>query len=235
MNPIPLESDLNWWWYKAKLNLIKLIIKDLNFSKSINILEIGPGRGNNINYLNNIGEVDILEIDEEFVNHLKTYNKKEISKYFMDINEVDKKYDLILLLDVLEHIENSEEYMSALTKYLKKEGIVIIGVPAYKSLWSIHDEKLLHFRRYNWKKLYSDCQSYKILKRYGFNYLLFPIRYMQIKLMKNVQTTNETNRQVNGFLYLISLIENCLRLIGFNPKFGISLYAVVQKRQGKNS
>ena len=58
MSPIPLEENLDWWWYKAKTNLLKFIIEnkrqtiDRSFNK---ILEIGPGLGNNLKYLSSLG------------------------------------------------------------------------------------------------------------------------------------------------------------------------------------
>ena len=77
------------------------------------------------------------------------------------------------MLDVLEHIENSKEFMISLNAILNNDGFIILGVPAYQSLWSTHDEKLLHFRRYNWSKLYNDCSSYHVSERYGLNYSYF--------------------------------------------------------------
>ena len=69
------------------------------------------------------------------------------------------------MLDVLEHIENSKEFMLNLKKILHIDSLVIIGVPAYDSLWSVHDEELLHFRRYNWQLLKEETKHYMILKK----------------------------------------------------------------------
>ena len=107
------------------------------------------------------------------------------------------KYDLIILLDVLEHIEKSKAFMTKVSKLLNNHGSVIVGVPAYQKLWSKHDEQLLHFRRYNWDMLKSDCSNFKIVERYGHNYLLLPIRYIQIKLNR-VTTTNENGKVLKG-------------------------------------
>ena len=73
--------------------------------------------------------------------------------------------------------------MISLNTILDNNGFIILGVPAYQSLWSAHDEKLLHFRRYNWSKL-TVIVVHTMFERYGLNYLLLPIRYLQIKLIK---------------------------------------------------
>ena len=233
MSPIPLEENLDWWWYKAKTNLLKFIVEnkrqtiDRSFNK---ILEIGPGLGNNLKYLSSLGVVDILETEPEFIKYIELNRKNYINKIYNNIEKIQDKYDFIVMLDVLEHIENSQEFMLSVNQILKSSGEVILGVPAYSQLWSSHDVKLDHYRRYNWKMIYSDCNSFDIAERYGFNYLLLPIRYLQI-LLNKTSTTNEGGNLTNNILYSVSIFESALRKIGINPKFGISLYAKLKKKK----
>lgn len=233
MSPIPLEENLDWWWYKAKTNLLKFIVEnkrqtiDRSFNK---ILEIGPGLGNNLKYLSSLGVVDILETEPEFIKYIGLNRKNYINKIYNNIDKIQDKYDFIVMLDVLEHIENSQEFMLSVNQILKSSGEVILGVPAYSQLWSSHDVKLDHYRRYNWKMIYSDCNSFDIAERYGFNYLLLPIRYLQI-LLNKTSTTNEGGNLTNNILYSVSIFESALRKIGINPKFGISLYAKLKKKK----
>ena len=70
MEPIPLEKNINWWWYKAKRNLLKHIIEHGKTKSNLKILEIGPGLGNNLETLNNYGSVDILEHEPTFLSYL---------------------------------------------------------------------------------------------------------------------------------------------------------------------
>ncbi len=229
MKPIPLESDFNWWWYKAKSNLISYMLSRSDIKNNSKILEIGPGLGNNLLLLNSYGSVDVLETEVEFINYLNLNKKELLNNIYKNLNEIKYKYDLIILLDVLEHIKESEEFMNNLNKYLNKEGFIILGVPAYQALWSIHDEKLLHFRRYSWKTIYKDCKNYNITEKFGLNYFLLPVRYLQVKLFK-ITTTNETGKFLNNLLYIISLLEGALRRVHIKPKFGISLYAKLEKK-----
>lgn len=52
MSSIPLETNQNWWWYKAKSNLLNFIIRKNIKVRDLKILEIGPSLGNNIKTLN---------------------------------------------------------------------------------------------------------------------------------------------------------------------------------------
>ncbi len=227
MGSIPLEKDLNWWWYKAKNNLLTHILKKFINASNLNVLEIGPGLGNNLQTLSKYGIVDVLETDEDFIDYLKNTNQLKEDQIFKSLDEVNKKYDLIVMLDVLEHIENSKEFMLNLKEILHADSKIIIGVPAYDSLWSVHDEELLHFRRYNWQLLKEETKHFMILKKYGFNFLLLPVRYLQVKFTKPT-SINSTGAILNSLMYSVSKLEMILTKIGLNPKFGISLYVVLK-------
>jgi 2-polyprenyl-3-methyl-5-hydroxy-6-metoxy-1,4-benzoquinol methylase len=150
MESIPLEKDLDWWWYRAKGNLLRHILSKENRDRYKNILEIGPGYGNNLKLLSSYGDVDILEADNSFIKYLQMNLGGEYIKSYQKLPQILNKYDLIIMLDVLEHIDESKEFMKTVNHLLKKDGLLIIGVPAYKSLWSEHDVNLKHYRRYSW-------------------------------------------------------------------------------------
>ena len=99
MESIPIEDSQDWWWYKAKSNTLNLILNSLKTNKRLRILEIGPGKGNNLNTLTKYGDVDILENDLGFIRFIKEKNPNVVSSYFTDFDEVTEIYDLIILLD----------------------------------------------------------------------------------------------------------------------------------------
>ena len=228
LESIPLEDNQDWWWYKAKSNTLNIILDSAKINKKLKILEIGPGKGNNLNTLSKYGEIDILESDHNFIKFIKE-NSDLVNEAYSDFCEITKAYDLIVLLDVVEHIEDTSNFFKSINKILSKEGHIVISVPAYESLWSEHDVRLKHFRRYTWKTLLNEVQDYEVIKRIGFNYLLLPIRYLQIKFSKNISTTNENSNLINTLLFQISKIEHFLRILIFNPKFGISLFVLLKK------
>ena len=81
------------------------------------------------------------------------------------------------LFDVLEHIEEDLSTLRALKEMLAEGGRVLLTVPAYKWLWSAHDEFLHHKRRYSagelkWKL---DDAALRLDRLSYFNTLLFPL------------------------------------------------------------
>ena len=151
-----------------------------------------------------------------------------INKIYNNIDKIEEKYDFIVMLDVLEHIQNSQEFMLSVNQILKSSGEVILVFQLWSSWW-----KTWSLQKIQLEKIYSDCNSFDIAERYGFNYLLLPIRYLQI-LLNKTSTTNEGGNLTNNILYSVSIFESTLRKIGINPKFGISLYAKLKKKKTWN-
>jgi SAM-dependent methyltransferase len=68
-----------------------------------------------------------------------------------DINSytTDEKYDLIIMSEVLEHIEEDARILQKYRNFLKNDGYVLISVPYDPSYWSVEDEQSGHVRRYD--------------------------------------------------------------------------------------
>ncbi len=60
-----------------------------------------------------------------------------------------QRFELIMLLDVLEHVEHDRDFLSTLVRdNLAEGGNVLISVPAWQQLFTKHDTLLRHYRRY---------------------------------------------------------------------------------------
>jgi SAM-dependent methyltransferase len=229
-----IDNESKHWWFKARREILNKQIKKYSTKKKMSILDFGSGSGTNIYMLSKYGEVDVYEKDHKTSNFLKKkFNRngiKIIKKCFSK-----KKYDLILAADVIEHIKNDKKIINNLNKILKKNGLIIVTVPAYQSLFSKKDQALKHFRRYNrnsLKKLFNS--NFKTLKISYYNSLLFiPIAFAIIffKLI-NRQFVNEVevkpNNILNYILYSIFKFEKFI-LKYFNFPFGISIISIFKK------
>lgn len=229
-NHIPLTSDFNNWWYSGRKKILEYIIKNEGKKEKFSILEIGPGVGVNIEVLQTYGVVDILEIDQYFIELIQKNKKLNVRKIFNQFSEITQKYDLIVFLDVLEHIEDHQIFLKEISYILNHDGIGIMSVPAYDSLFSEHDKNLHHFRRYNWSLINEQVdQKFNLYKKFGYNFILLPVRYLQIKLSKKPHSDTTLNRYLNSILKTFINLEIRLLKLGINPKFGLSLFAVLKK------
>lgn len=89
------------------------------------------------------------------------------------------------MMDVLEHIEKDSEYLRLIKNKLQDNGIILITVPAFQSLYSLHDKELKHFRRYNHKELYT------IIKRSGLIESKWTYFYLSL-IFGRIITKNKT-------------------------------------------
>ncbi len=125
----------------------------LNFcpSSSDTILDIGAGIGLFAKKIKeNRHNVVCFEPDASQADLLKK-DGFEVKQCLDEIS--NESFDFLYSLNVLEHIENDEETLKNWTKKLKKDGKILIYVPAFNFLFSNMDKKVGHLRRYNIKML----------------------------------------------------------------------------------
>lgn len=228
-----INNQNNHWWFQARKKLIEQVISELPLTKKSKILDFGAGSGVNLNMLKKYGNVDIHEKNKFARSQLKK-KYKNINKVFSNLKLKKNYYDLILLADVIEHVKKPKILLKELKKSLKKNGFLLITVPAYEFLFSKKDLALGHYRRYNKTKLINDVQDFEIKKSSYFNTLLFvPIaivtlfnKLLKIDYLKKVETT--PFYILNKLLYFIFSFEKKL-IKHFNLPFGLSLYILCKK------
>ena len=71
----------------------------------------------------------------------------------------DGAYDLIALLDVLEHVDGDRESLESIAAKLAPGGRILVTVPAYQWMWSAHDVAHHHKRRYSKQGLRRDAEA----------------------------------------------------------------------------
>ena len=63
-------------------------------------------------------------------------------------------YNLVLILDVIEHVENDYAFLNDIVnQYAAPNALILLTAPAFNFLFSSHDIFLGHFRRYSLKQL----------------------------------------------------------------------------------
>ena len=122
----------------------------------------------------------------------KFQKNQKINIFNRVFSEEKEKYDTIIYLDVLEHIkDDKKEFINAFNS-LKKEGHLIINVPAFNILYSDFDKDVQHHKRYNkkdFKKLFNFVDySYTNLKYYDS--LGFVLSFMSKFLLKKNYKSN---------------------------------------------
>jgi len=101
----------------------------------------------------------------------------------LTIARPDAAYDVVLLLDVLEHIEDDLGFLTATVETnLARGGHALVSVPAWPMLFSAHDEMLHHVRRYRPSegRALLERAGLTVLRSGGLFHSLAPLRGLQI-------------------------------------------------------
>ena len=102
------------------------------------VLEIGCGDGGNLLPFSEMGcrvvGVDMAECRiKDAKASFETAHAKGtfIAQDIFKVKELERSFDIIICHDVFEHIDNKEEFLSNLSKYLKPLGVVFMSFPAW--------------------------------------------------------------------------------------------------------
>lgn len=114
---------------------VRKILEQYKNLSNLKILDIGSGFGGTIeNFLNDNNEIYSVEIDQyKLTNQI---NHPSIKKFLSDANHLsfNEKFDIIILQDFIEHIENPANYIEYIRQYLKDDGIIYLSTPNKFSL-----------------------------------------------------------------------------------------------------
>ena len=157
-----------------------------------------------------------------------------------DINQLeDNSIDIAVLMDVLEHIEDQNEFLTLLSKKLSDKALVFITVPAFMHLFSGHDVFLKHHRRYNKKSLSAVLtdNGFKIDRFFYFYSILYILRLLQFaatrrkksdRMVNNISLWKKDEKSpVTRFLRrILNLDFRINKILGRFSLFGLSLCAI---------
>lgn len=229
------------WWYKARRDIIFDWVKRiLARHQDPKILDIGCGTGFNITYLHQLGcnRVDGLDISKDALAYCKSRRLNVLTNASAeDLPIQDAAYDMILALDIVEHLRNDRQALSEVYRALKAGGTFVAFVPAYQFLWSFQDEISHHQRRYTTTDLSSKIMQagFEINKLTYVNSFLFPVVWLGRTMLRlfprffKISSENQLSPTwMNGLLYQIFKAE--MPLVRFaNLPFGVSILCIGTK------
>jgi len=104
-------------------------------SEQVSILDIGCGTGLFLKMAADYGfNILGIEPNKSMFNIASKRNLKVRLGFFPAVLDMQEKFDIIILNDVFEHLENIEELLSAVSKHLSENGQLIINLPNAKGI-----------------------------------------------------------------------------------------------------
>ena len=223
------KVEINDWWANARYREIK---KSISLKEKTNLVDIGCGSAQNLFFIDrDYPHLELLGVDHE--RRRISYNwLSDRIEIIPDIQQKVFDADVYLLMDVLEHLPNDNEFLSKIVENAKYGSTFFLSVPSFPILWSQRDEEVGHYRRYTKSSLKRLCIDAGItieLCHYKFWFLFLPL----FLLKKKVSSIGITNRPWGASSALARMSLGVLsRLEEAFPRlpFGTSIILVGNKK-----
>jgi SAM-dependent methyltransferase len=229
----------NHWWWQARHHVVMDTLHKLRMpgqrGRKPLLLDIGCGGGWAFDDFSRIAEVYGLEPDDVLAGSQPRWRSRIEPRDFGPHFVSARSYDIVLMLDVLEHLADDAGALANLHNLLNPGGYLVLTVPALPVLWSVHDEINHHFRRYTWKGLRGVLtrQGFELVElRYMFGWslgLLLARRWLS-RRTGGPYRVHIPPRWVNAPLRWLSRFEELvMRILGGGPLLGSSLLAIARR------
>lgn len=231
-----IEED--HWWFVARRHILQDAIRRIApLTDGAGVLEAGCGTGGNLAMLEDFGRVSAFEPDAGARELARRKSGVQVSEGRLptDVPFEGESFDLVVALDVLEHIDDDLAGLRALRDRLRPGGWMVITVPAFSFLWSHHDVVHHHKRRYRKKELTRLARQtgLSLVTATYFNTLLFPV-IAAVRFVKNLLRRESADdailplRLVNVILAAVFASER--HLVGrVSLPLGVSILMVARR------
>ncbi|QDU64880.1 hypothetical protein Pan216_57730 [Planctomycetes bacterium Pan216] len=237
------RTEETHWWFLGRRRIVTSLIKryaNIDGSGPKRICELGCGCGANLAawaIAHDVHGMDASPVALEFARRRLGERVRE-GRLPDKIPFAPESFDIVVMTDVLEHVEHDAASTRSALNLLVPGGILLCTVPAYQWLYSPRDEQHHHYRRYarnQFRQLFADLDVELELFSY-YNSLLFPpaamirLKERWFGVSRGKGDLSIPPRPVNRMLATIFSFESRL-LPRMTMPAGLSLIAVARRRE----
>ncbi|MGD2080511.1 MAG: class I SAM-dependent methyltransferase [Nitrospirota bacterium] len=225
-------ASSDFFWFRGKRGLIKVLLGKAGVRKSSRILNVGAGTGDDLSVLRAFGEVFVVDVLSEALDMVPEGVAAE--KKVGDASELDYPegfFDVVVAFDLLEHVEEDAKAVGEIYRVLKPGGKFLFTVPAFNFLFSEHDRRLGHFRRYSKKSLSQLLGDFDSVKMgYWMSTLFFPLAVQRLVLRgRRGGSFPRLPKLLDRIFYGFLETENALIRAGLPMPVGSTIYGLCLK------
>lgn len=179
-----VEADLErrHWWFRGRRRILSRLLARLDppLPPQARVLDVGCGTGANGPVLAEGGRFAVgLDFSPIPLGLDGTGSRGHAARLRGDAGRLPfatASFDLVVALDVLEHLDDDAAAARELFRVLRPGGALVIFVPALRLLWGLQDDVSHHRRRYGRGQLRQVIAGagFQVQRLTFFNTLLFP-------------------------------------------------------------
>ncbi len=173
-----LEEDKHWWFAtrtRAILTYLDMYAGAPGGQRLV--LDVGCGAGNMAHHLRHYGRYMGVDVNPRPL-RVAHERRLTVSQGSADaLPYKDASFDLVALLDTVEHVPNETGVFAEAYRVLKPGGKLLVTVPAFMFLWSKNDVLNRHQRRYTRPELIRKIEEhgFRVLRSSYNNFFIFPL------------------------------------------------------------
>lgn len=175
------------WYLAARAEILTTIIRPLCRARSAcRLVDVGAGTGSILAHVGGLAAAIGIEGEWQLARLGRTRHGVRflVADVAGAIPLLHASADVVLSLDVLEHLDDDRAALREMFRILRPGGTLVVTVPAFQNLWSRHDELHHHKRRYSKRAFLAALKAtgFTCTRVTYFNTLLFPLVYLSRKL-----------------------------------------------------
>jgi SAM-dependent methyltransferase len=150
--PILYQVEERHWWYVGRRRIIQSLVEKIctTLNKpNPRILDVGCGTGANLKMLAAHGQAEGVDISQQAVDFCRERGLESVKLGAAeDLPYENDSFELVTALDVIEHLDDDVAGLREMRRVLRRDGRVLLFVPAFMFLWGVQDDVSNHRRRY---------------------------------------------------------------------------------------
>jgi SAM-dependent methyltransferase len=176
------ELEHTHWWFVARRGLVMDEVGRSAPPRPAAVVEVGCGTGATLGALARaFPDAHVTGVDpvEAVLRVAASSGCDVVRGRFEELPLASAAVDVLLALDVLEHLDDDAAGLAEAARVLRRGGVLLATVPALPSLWGPHDELNHHRRRYTRAMLQEGVSAagLRVERLTYFNTLLLPLAW----------------------------------------------------------
>lgn len=199
------EHARTHWWYEGRRRLVRSVLgAHRRPGDEGPLLDVGCGTGDNVGALAAAWGGPVVGTDLSLYAMRAGGVKGVAVAYAEHLPFHSGAVGAVTSMDVVEHLDDDIVGLREYNRVLRPGGLVLLTVPAYQSLWSEHDVRAAHRRRYRTRGLIASVEAagFVVDRTTHFNSFLVPpaVLLRRTPLRRLVKETDEEIGESSRFV-----------------------------------